>query len=126
MHELTLRNEEDSFGTVLCNIYKEYFTHAIEIGSRKNEEFLLAFADVYAKFAILEEDNEHKICVVAEELYEILSSEEAWDLFDERAALAAAIYREARLRKGERGLNKIVEIFEADRGVTEQILNYLI
>lgn len=126
LHELTLRNEEDSFGTVLCNIYKEYFTHAIEIGSRKNEEFLLAFADVYAKFAILEEDNEHKICVVAEELYEILSSEEAWDLFDERAALAAAIYREARLRKGERGLNKIVEIFEADRGVTEQILNYLI
>ncbi len=74
----------------------------------------------------MEEDNEHKICVVAEELYEILSSEEAWDLFDERAALAAAIYREARLRKGERGLNKIVEIFEADRGVTEQILNYLI
>ncbi|MDE6058506.1 MAG: hypothetical protein K2G44_00450 [Clostridia bacterium] len=126
MHALTLRNEEESFGTVLCNIYKEFFTHTIEIGRRKRKEFMLAFADVYSKFAIVEEANEHKICVVAEELYQALEEAEAWDLMDDRAALAAAIYRESRFRKGERGIKKITDMFEADRLTTQKILNYLI
>ena len=53
LHALTMRNEEDSFGVVVCNVYKEFFTHKIEIGEKKAEAFLKAFADVYSKFALL-------------------------------------------------------------------------
>ena len=126
MHELTLRNEEESYGTVICNLYKEFFTHTLEIGRAKREEFLNAFADVYAKFAILDEENERKICVAAEDIYQSLEEAEAWELLSERAALAAAIYREARMKKGERGLKKITELFEANKLVTQEILNYMI
>ena len=79
LHELVLRNEDDSFGTVVCNLYKEFFTHKIEIGARKETEFLNAFADVYSKFALLGEENEHKICAAAEDVYATLEEYEAWD-----------------------------------------------
>lgn len=125
LHELTLRNEEDSFGTVVCNIYKEFFTHTLEIGQRKNKEFMQAFADVYAKFAILSEKNERKICVAAEDIYSTLEEAEAWRLMDERTSLAAAIYREARMKKGERKLAEILDLFEANKTVTQEILNFM-
>ncbi len=126
LHELVLRNEDDSFGTVVCNLYKEFFTHKIEIGARKETEFLNAFADVYSKFALLGEENEHKICAAAEDVYATLEEYEAWDCFDERASVAAAIYRESRIAKGERSFEKIVELFGANKRKTQEILNYLI
>ncbi|MDE5896199.1 MAG: tetratricopeptide repeat protein, partial [Clostridia bacterium] len=126
LHELVLRNEDDSFGTVICNLYKEFFTHKIDIGTRKEREFLEAFADVYSKFALLGEENERKICAAAEDVYAALEEYEAWECFDERASLAAAIYREARIRRGERSFEKIVRLFGANKFKTQEILNFLI
>ena len=125
LHELTARDEEDSFGTVICNIYKEFFTHKLEIGPKKHAAFLNAFADVYAKFALLGDENEGKICAAAEDIYDTLDEAGALSYCDERAALAAAIYREARIKNGERSLDKIVEMFGANKYMTEEILNYM-
>lgn len=125
LHELSMRNEEDSFGTVLCNLYKEFFTHTLEIGNKKKKEFLRSFADVYSKFAILSEENERKICLAAEDVYATLEEAEAWNYFDERASLAAAIYRESRLKRGERKLEAIVGMFEANKFVTQEILDFM-
>ncbi len=125
LHDLTVRNEDDSFGVVICNLYKEFFTHSLQIGERKREQFLKAFADVYSKFALLGEDNEGKICAAAEDVYATLSEAEAWEYMDERASLAAAIYRESRMKHGERSLDEIVKMFEADKIIVERILNYM-
>ncbi len=125
LHDLTVRNEDDSFGVVVCNIYKEFFTHKLEIGERKRDAFLKAFADVYSKFALLGEDNEGKICAAAEDIYMTLDDMEAWEYMDERASLAAAIYRESRIKRGERSLDEIVNLFEADKIIVERILNFM-
>lgn len=125
LHELTMRNAEDSFGVVVCNVYKEFFTHKIEIGEKKAEAFLKAFADVYSKFALLSEENEGKICAAAEDVYASLEEAEALDYCDERASLAAAIYREARLKGGERSVDEIVALFDANKYTTQCILDYM-
>ena len=125
LHELTMRNAEDSFGVVVCNVYKEFFTHKIEIGEKKAEAFLKAFADVYSKFALLSEENEGKICAAAEDVYASLEEAEALDYCDERASLAAAIYREARLKGGERSVDEIVALFDANKYTTQSILDYM-
>lgn len=130
IHDLTVRGEEDSFGTVICNRYKEFFTHRLEIGSRKHEAFMKAFADVYSKFVLIEDGNgslnEDKLCDAAEDVYDSLSEAGALGYADHRAEISAAIYREARLLDGVRGLDEIVKLFDADKTVTEEILNFLI
>lgn len=125
LHALTMRNEEESFGVVVCNVYKEFFTHKIEIGQKKADAFMKAFADVYSKFALLSEENEGKICAAAEDVYATLEEAGALDYCDERAALAAAIYRESRLKGGERSLAEIVDLFDANKYTTQQILDFM-
>ena len=126
LHELVKRNEDDSFGTVVCNLYKEFFTHKIDIGARKADAFLDSFAAVYSKFALLGEENERKICAAAEDVYCAVEDYEAWDLLDERASVSAVIYREARIRGGERSFEKVVALFGANKYKAQEILNFLI
>ena len=84
-----------------------------------------AFSDVYSKFALLGEENEGKICAAAEDVYASLEEAEALDYCDERASLAAAIYREARLKGGERSVDEIVALFDANQYTTQCILDYM-
>ena len=84
------------------------------------------FADVYAKFAILSDDSAGKICAAAEDVYRTLEECDALSYCDERAALAAAIYRESRLSGGERTLEEIVKLFDANRFTVQEILNFMI
>ena len=79
-----------------------------------------AFADVYAKFALLAEEHEGKICAAAEDVYHSLAEVGAWEYFDERASLAAAIYRESRLKDGVRKFSDIVEMFGANEDKEQQ------
>lgn len=123
---LAARNEEDSFGTVICNLYKEFFIHKLEIGDRKEKEFLRAYAEVYSKYALFGEENEKKIVYAAEDTYRTLADAEAWDCMDEKEALAAVIYREAHLRGGERDLKKICSLFGAKRLVVQSILDRIL
>lgn len=125
LHDLVCRNEENSFGAVVCNLYKEIFLHELDIGQRKRGAFLQAFADVYAKFAFPSDENEEKLCTAGEDVYKSLAESGAWQLLDERAALSAAIYREARLKHGERAFSEICKLFEANELIVQQILNYL-
>ncbi len=126
LQELTVRNEENSFGTVLCGLYKEFFTHKIQIGRKMRAQFLEAFSDVYSKFALLGEEMEGKILFSAEETYRTLAAQNAYDLMEEREALAAVIYREAHLRHGERGIQKISDLFGANRQTVQRILDRIL
>ncbi len=126
LHDLVMRNEDDSFGTVFLNIYREFFTHELRLGEEKKEELLRSFADVYSRFALLGEENEEKLCMAAEDLYATLAEADALDLLAHRAEIAAVIYREARMQRGERSFAEIAKIFEADRALAQKILDYMI
>ncbi len=126
LHGLTVRNEEDSFGTVFLNIYREFFTHEIRIGEEKKTALLKAFADVYSRFALIGEENEEKLCSAAEDVYATLQEADALDLLDHRAEIAAVICREARMQRVERSFAEICKLFDADRIFAQKILDYMI
>ncbi len=125
LHGLTERNEEDSFGTVFLNIYREFFTHELELRGRRKKEFMSAFADVYSKFAFMNEGNEERIIVAAEDVFDTLNAAGAYELLSEREGIAAAVYREARLPHAEHKMERLCKIFGANKSVVQQILDYM-
>ncbi len=126
LSELIHRNEENSFGVVMCSLYREFFTHKIRIGNRKHTAFLDAFAEVYAKYALISEENEEKLVAAAEDVYRALEEADVLDYAEEREAMAAVIYREARLADGARSIGEIAQYFDANLAVVKEILNYII
>lgn len=127
LKELAVRNEENNFGVVLLGLYYEYSTVKIEIGTRARKEFLAAFGEVYSRFAVLGgEWNGGKLAVAAEDVYATLDETGLLSFAKERDALAAVIYREARLKGGVRGLKKICALFGAEEATAKEILKYLV
>ncbi len=125
LHGLTERNEDDSFGTVFLNIYREFFTHRLELRGRRKKEFMSAFADVYSKFAFMNDGNEERIIVAAEDVFDTLNAAGAYELLSEREGIAAAVYREARLPHAEHKLERLCKLFGANKSVVEQILDFM-
>ncbi len=126
LHDLVMRNEENSFGVVICNLYREFFTHQLEIGDYKSKQFLNAFAEVYSKYSLISEDHEEKLVAAAEDVYRVLEEAGVTDLFDEQEALSAVIFREAHMKRADRPIEKIAALFGANLKVVKEILNYLI
>ena len=126
MQDLVARNEDNSFGVVICNFYREFYTHKMEFEGRRPDQFLSAFAEVYSRYAITADDNERKLLFAAEDVNYTLVEAGAEDLFAEKDALAAAIYREARLADCEHNIDTIANLFGANVHTVKEILNFLI
>ena len=126
MRDLVLRNEDNSFGVVICNFYREFYTHKMEFDGRRPDQFMEAFAEVYSRYSITADDNERKLLYAAEDVNYTLVDADADDLFAEKEALAAVIYREARLADGEHGIETIAGLFNANVHTVKEILNFLI
>ena len=126
MRDLVLRNEDNSFGVVICNFYREFYTHKMEFDGRRPDQFMEAFAEVYSRYSITADDNERQLLYAAEDVNYTLVDADAEDLFAEKDALAAAIYREARLTDGEHGIETIANLFNANVHTVKEILNFLI
>ena len=126
LRDLVLRNEDNSFGVVICKLYREFFTHRIAIGTKKSKQFLKGFAEVYSRYALVGEENEAKLVAAAEEVYHLLDEAGADDCFEDEHALAAVLYREARLTQEERGINAVSALFDANVRTVKEILDYLL
>ncbi len=126
LRELILRNEENSYGVVVCNFYREFFTHELEIGDKYAQPFLGAFADVYSKYALIGDENEEKLVSAAEDVYRTLEEADVLDYAEEGPAISAVIFREARLGQAERSIDKIAELFEASPRLVKEILDYIL
>lgn len=118
---LTERNEDNSFGTVLLGVYREYFTRKLILNGAKSKTYLKAYYSVYSRYAILGTANADKIFTAAEDVYYAMASANAYELMGETAAVAAVIYREAHLSDGERDLGKIAEAFDAPLATVKKI-----
>ena len=126
MRDLVLRNEDNSFGVVICNFYREFYTHKMEFDGRRPDQFMEAFAEVYSRYSITADDNERKLLYAAEDVNYTLVDADAEDLFAEKDAVAAAIYRDARLTDGEHGIETIANLFNTNVHTVKEILNFLI
>ncbi len=126
LSELIRRNEENSYGVVMCSLYREFFTHKIHIGNRKRTSFMQSFTEVYVKYAMIGEENEEKIIAAAESIYRTLEEAEALDYADETEAMAAVIYREARMKDSDHSIEAVAKHFDANLSVIKEILNYII
>ena len=98
----------------------------MEFDGRRPDQFMEAFAEVYSRYSITADDNERKLLYAAEDVNYTLVDADAEDLFAEKDALAAAIYREARLTDGEHGIETIANLFNANVHTVKEILNFLI
>lgn len=125
LKELAMRNEDDSFGVVVCNFYRDMFFHKLDLGPRKKKAFLQAFAEVYVRYALVGEENESKLVCAAEDVNRILADIGMEELFEEQAALSAVILREARLVGEERSIDRTAGAFDANVDTVKSILNYL-
>ncbi len=127
LNGLVARNEENSFGVVLFSIYREFFTHELELnGGEGKEQFLEAFAEVYTKFYLMNEDLEEKLLNAGEEVYEAVARSGKSYLFEEKNALCVAICREARLQDFRRPIEEVAEEFEANVGIVKEILDCIL
>ena len=126
LQDLVERNEDNSFGIVICNFYREFYTHKMEFDGRRPDEFLKAFAAVYSRYAISREENERKILYAAEDVNYTLVDAGADDFFSETDAIAAVIYREARVSETEQTVDDVAKLFGANVHTVKEILNFII
>lgn len=122
---LVARNEENSFGIVICNFYREFFTHELELGG-DCPPFLEAFSEVYTKYYLLNEDFEEKLLGAGEEVFESIEGTGTREFFEEKNALCAVIFREARLQNVRRPIEDIAEAFDADVKTVKRILDCIL
>lgn len=86
------RNEANSFGVVVCHLYKRVDFRALNIGRVKRRNFVAAYSRLTAHFAIIDNSYGEQFAKTAENLYEKLSGEERLNAANDVDALTAAIY----------------------------------
>lgn len=89
---LYLRNEENVFGVVVCNIYRDMHLSRVRLGQKKRKKFLDAYSRVASKFAVINDAYGKRVNEKTELVYRVFSEKDCWELADESADLAGAIY----------------------------------
>lgn len=129
LRALIARNEENSFGVVMGDVYREVFVHELEIGGKYAEPFLEAYADVAERLTFvgefIETEFDEQLLSAAEEVFHSLEEQNALFYCENQAAVKAVIVREARLGILSRSLEVIAVIFQADLKVVKKILDLI-
>ena len=86
------RNEDETLGLVLCNIYRKVRLLRIKIGRKRRKKFIEAYAKIASKFVVLNDAYAEKIKDTAELLYRSLEQYDSLDLIDNTDDCACAIF----------------------------------
>ena len=108
------RNEGETFGVVLCNIYRSLPLQRIKIGRKKRKKFIGGYARVASKFALISPSYGAKLKRAAERLYRAVEQVEGEELFAYEDDIACAIYLSSGLKDLGRDVAQIAEAFDAD------------
>lgn len=111
---LAERNVSDTFGVVICNIFKCVSAWRLRLGSRKKSVFVKAYARLFAHFALLDDDYSEDCANAAENLYERLSADGRLALCKDPNQVAAAIYIEAGINEPGVTAKSVYEFFGVD------------
>lgn len=122
VHDLCARNEDNQFGVVICNIYKNIDIYALHIGRLKRKYFIQAYSTLISRFAILEEGYSSKFCSATERLYRNMSKKGNLGRAADVKALAAAIFTVSGVRESSVPQGNVCSFFDADEGVYNDIM----
>lgn len=112
---LAERNKNDSFGVVLCNIYKKVTTAALNIGRAKRKIFVVAYARLVAHFSVVNDKHGAKFASAAEKIYRRLEAEDKLGSVTNLDVLSAVIYIKSGVREAGLTGNKIYSFFEVTK-----------
>ncbi|MDE7182215.1 MAG: hypothetical protein K2O41_04180 [Clostridia bacterium] len=86
------RNEDNSFGVVIANIYKRVSFRALQLGRKQKRSFIFAYARLVAHFSILDDNFGEQFALATESLYNEMEQGERLSCASDNDALAAAVY----------------------------------
>lgn len=125
MRLLYARNEENCFGVVICNIYREIPVRRISIGTKRHKKFITAYSKTASKFSIIDEGYSLKIHMVTEKMYRLFTEKNCWELADNVDSLACAIYLMSGLREIGRDAKTVAPAFDADPETVRKIMSVM-
>ncbi|HIR67445.1 MAG TPA: hypothetical protein IAB94_05315 [Candidatus Coproplasma avicola] len=116
------RNEDSSYGVVVCHIYRRLDIPALKVGRAKRKYFVKAYAMTVARFALVDPDYVYALNAAAGNLYKSLSEGGRLDGAKDIPVLAAAIYLKSGIGEGNTAPEAACAFFNAD----ESKLNILL
>jgi len=118
------RNEDNSFGVVVCHIYKRITFRALTLGRLKRRAFISVYARLVAHFAIINDEYGEEFAKSAETLYNEMAASENLAAAADADALAAAVYIKSGIRDSELGITR--ENLYAFFGTTREKINRIL
>lgn len=125
LHELCIRNEDNQFGVVICNIYSCVDIYRLNLGRKRRKNFIVAYAMLTSQLGMLGEDYSARFCGATERLYAALEKASALDLSEELHPLAAAIFSLSMVKDPSVPSNDVCAYFGADRILYKAIMDLL-
>ncbi len=116
------RNEDETYGVVICNVYRSLSLKRIKIGRKKRKVFIGGYARVASKFSIIAPSYGGKLQRAAERLYRRVEEQDATEVFTSEDAIACAIFILSGLKELGSDIAQIAEAFEADEATVKLLL----
>ena len=128
VHILTLlggRNEDNSFGVVICHIYKRVDFRALSLGRAKRKNFITAYARLCAHFAVINSSYGEAFAKACEGLYAEMQERGALSYSADEDALTAAAYLRSGVCEAQITRKNLSEFFGASESCISRILGEL-
>lgn len=121
LEALTERNSDDSFGVVICNVYRRVSVRKLFLNRKRRANFVRAYARLVSHFSILDNVYGERFASAAERVYFRLEREGRTEDSDDVDALTAYVFDEARIDDAGISRKNICAFFE----VTEERIQKL-
>ncbi|MBQ7370179.1 MAG: hypothetical protein IJW58_04295 [Clostridia bacterium] len=108
------RNEETTFGVVLCHVYRKLTLLPIQIGRKSRKKMIEAYARTASKFVAIRNDSGLRIKQAAEKLYRALEKYDSFDLMKSSDDGSCAIYLLAEMKDVGAGVETASLAFDAN------------
>ncbi len=122
---LAERNRFDSFGVVICNVYRRVTLQQLELGKNKKKCFVQAYARLVSHFSILDDEHGKAFAIAAESIYLRLKTKGTLDDAKDIDALCAAMFAESGVKEtvvAEGGVCSFFDVSEERvRKFTEEV-----
>ncbi|MDE7305864.1 MAG: hypothetical protein K2N33_00580 [Clostridia bacterium] len=125
VHMLTLigeRNEDNSFGVVVCHMYKRIDFRALCIGRLKRRNFVTAYARLVSHFAIIDNSYGEAFAKAGEKLYNEMENGGRLSYAADTDALAAAIYFKSGVTESNVTSKNLCDFFDTTEEKISRIL----
>lgn len=119
------RNEANSFGVVICHLYKRVDFYALNIGRVKRKNFVSAYARLTAHFCIIDEEYGARFASAAEGLYSELEEQGRLSAASDCDALTAAIYFKTGISEAGISRETLASFFDVSEDKIKNILGEL-